>query len=73
MGGKPSCCSSSLMHLPAYHSLFIPKGEKMKWGEFVKRVVDAGVKDDDEIWFIDIAFDDEISIYKDPSCGWSIS
>ena len=33
----------------------------------------AGIKDDDEIWFIDISFDDEISIRKDSVMGWSIS
>ena len=45
----------------------------MKWKKFMDAVKKAGIKDDDEIWFIDISFDDEISVYKDPHCGWSIS
>ena len=31
-------------------------GQTMTWAEFKKCVDDAGVKDDDEIWFIDITY-----------------
>ncbi len=30
--------------------------ESMTWGEFKQAVDKAGVKDDEEIWFIDISF-----------------
>jgi len=45
----------------------------MKWKEFVEQVKKAGMGDEDEIWFIDISFDDELVIFKDPVMGWSIS
>ena len=37
----------------------------MKWIEFKKRVEALGIKDDDEIWYIDMSFDYELSIQKD--------
>jgi hypothetical protein len=45
----------------------------MKWKKFIEQAKKAGVKDDDEIWFIDIAFDDELALTKHPTLGWSIS
>lgn len=44
----------------------------MKWKKFMEQVKKAGIKDDDEIWYIDFSFDDELLIYKDPHSGWCI-
>ena len=44
----------------------------MKWKDFKKRVEDAGIKDDDELWYIDISFDDPFEIEED-ELGWKIA
>lgn len=53
------------------------KGEKrMKWGDFLKLAEEAGIKDEDKIWFIDITnMDcDEIGFFYDKlHGGWRIS
>ena len=53
--------------------------ENMTWGKFKKAVKDAGIKDDDEIWYIDISFpgkgdaeDGCMYIGKDKKCGVAI-
>jgi len=43
----------------------------MTWLEF-KTEVEQYVKDEDKIWYIDIAFDEDLNIVKD-KCGWRIS
>jgi len=43
----------------------------LKWSEFKKLIESKGVKDDDQIWYIDISFNEPISIEKD-SAGWGI-
>lgn len=45
----------------------------MKWKEFLEQTKKSGIKDEDEIWFIDVGLDDELMISKDPLMGWSIS
>lgn len=45
----------------------------MTWQEFVDRVKAAGVKDEDEIWYIDIYFGGfELNIGRDNELGWHI-
>ena len=45
----------------------------MKSKDYIKKVKEAGIKDDDEIWYIDFAFDDNIEPRKDEKLGWIIS
>jgi hypothetical protein len=50
------------------------EGRVMKWGEFKNKVEQAGVKDEDEIWYIDMAFDDRFTVSKkDNNLGWAVS
>ena len=44
----------------------------MKWKEFVKLANEAGVRGDDEIWYIDMSFDDPIEFRKDTDYGWAV-
>jgi len=44
----------------------------VKWGEFKKLVEEAGAKDEDDIFWIDIHLEDELCINKDQD-GWTIS
>ena len=34
----------------------------MKWKEFKKKLKDAGITDDMEIWYIDMSFDSDLEI-----------
>jgi len=36
----------------------------MTWKEFVKAAEEAGVQPEDEIWYIDISFPDEIHVER---------
>jgi len=45
----------------------------MKWKEFKKKVELLGVKEEDEIWYIDISFDDEIYVNYREKLGWRIN
>jgi hypothetical protein len=46
----------------------------MKWKEFIEKAKKAGVKDDDEIWYMDFSFNEygDIDFYKDEQLGWSV-
>jgi len=45
----------------------------MNWKEFKERVESQGVKDEDEIWYIDISFDDDFECHNsDERLGWAI-
>ena len=44
----------------------------MTWKEFKAKVESLGVKDDDNIWYIDIGFDDDFQVKVDPVSGWAI-
>lgn len=44
----------------------------MEWKEFKKRVEEAGVKDDDDIFFIDVHLPYKIEAHKD-DLGWVIT
>jgi hypothetical protein len=44
----------------------------MTWAEFKKIVEDAGVKDDDDIWYIDTPHDVPTNFKKDEDLGWGI-
>ena len=46
-------------------------GDSLKWSEFKKLIESKGVKDDDQIWYIGISFNEPISIEKD-GAGWRI-
>ena len=48
------------------------RGIEMKWGEFKRLLEKEGVKEEDEIWYIDISFNDEITFFKDGRLGWAI-
>ena len=44
-----------------------------KTAEVIKTKVESlGVKDDDNIWYIDIGFDDDFQVKVDPVSGWAI-
>ena len=43
----------------------------MKWKDF-KELIEITVKDEDNIWYIDITFDDRIIVEKDDRHGWRI-
>ena len=45
----------------------------MKWKEFIKKAKEAGVKNEDEIWYIDFVFDDLIEFHKDEDLGWTVA
>lgn len=45
----------------------------MKWIEFIQKAREAGIKDDDELWYIDTQFDFELEFKKDPNLGWKIA
>ena len=46
----------------------------MNWKEFMELAEKAGIKDDDEIWFIDFRGDEtELWVFKDHRGAWSIS
>ena len=44
----------------------------MKWKEFIELAKKSGVKDDDEIWYIDFAFDDQIEFHYTEKLGWAV-
>jgi len=45
----------------------------MTWLEFKNKAEILGVKDEDEIWYIDISFSDHFKIERDEHLGVSIS
>ena len=45
----------------------------MKWKEFLEKAKNAGVKEEDSIWFIDIISDGGITFGKDDDLGWCIT
>jgi hypothetical protein len=54
--------------------------KSMTWGEFKKLVDAAGVKDEQEIWYIDISFPQvpavgyyELAISVDENCGLAVN
>lgn len=44
----------------------------MTWAEFKAKVESQDVKDDDEIWYIDVSFDFGVYVLKDDPCGIAI-
>ena len=65
------------------HNTKWPGGRKstgtMTWAELKEAIEKAGVKDDDEIWYIDVSFPEQedfdkgvIAVSKDDKCGWGI-
>lgn len=55
------------------------RGRTMTWDELKEAISKAGVKDDDEIWYIDVSFPEQrdfdkgvIGFSKDDKCGWGI-
>ena len=46
---------------------------KLTWGQFKAAVAEAGVKDTEEIWYIDVDCSGAIEITRHPKCGVSIN
>lgn len=45
----------------------------MTWKEFKEEAERMGMKDDDEVWFIDIhGLDGNFKVEEDPALGWQI-
>lgn len=45
----------------------------MNWKEFKDKLEELRVKDDDELWYVDVHFDFPIEVKKHVSLGWAIS
>lgn len=43
----------------------------MTWAELKKKIEELGIKDDDEIWYIDVNAHDEIEVERHIN-GWKI-
>ena len=42
----------------------------MTWKEFKEQVERLGLKDEDELWYIDIQGNEELDVKKDERHGW---
>lgn len=45
----------------------------MKWIEFKNKAESLGIKDEDEVWFIDVSFDNDFRLVRDEQLGVSLS